>query len=250
VDHVGPHSVQDRSPPPWRGFLSTGCLPPVFLRPSFPLSSQHCKNQTGQPTKFYTSNTVRGVLRQADERREAAFLSSGNGRTSRLWRNGRKVENCLPSPLGTEMSPLLWGHLNIRPIYWLEKNNEEKENGGKRQRKSMHVRIGVLKGTGPTLALLFAFLPLLSAWGEDVYFAEKRKILQGLDILQGEPVQVKDVEDADEAKQALSTWSLLWDISKWLLDPYHSHQDMRTNEFDVSAHHHYYERSWAREGRQ
>jgi hypothetical protein len=111
----------------------------------------------------------------------------------------------------------------------------------------MHVRIGVLKGTGRTLALLFTFLPLLSAWGEDEYFAEKRKILQGLGVPQGEPMQVKDVEDADWAKQALSAWMGLPDWRKTLLHDYNFCQDLHTkltDEFNVSALQHYGQSSW------
>ncbi|TFE65500.1 hypothetical protein A7Q09_02710 [Methylacidiphilum sp. Yel] len=107
----------------------------------------------------------------------------------------------------------------------------------------MHIRNGLLK----TLALLFAFLPLLSAWGEDEYFAEKRKILQGLGVPQGEPMQVKDVEDADWAKQALSYWEGLPNWRQILLYHYNCYQDLRTkvtDEFNVSALQHINQRSW------
>jgi len=108
----------------------------------------------------------------------------------------------------------------------------------------MHTRNGLLK----SLALLFAFLPLFSAWGEDEYFAEKRKILQGLGVPQGEPMQVKDVEDVDWAKEALFAWRQLPYLRSHLLGDYnYSYQELRTKvaeKFNDSALHHYGQRSW------
>jgi hypothetical protein len=142
----------------------------------------------------------------------------------------------------------------------------------------MRVRIGVLKGTGPTLALLFALWPVLSAMGlsysEEAatalgsYSEEKWYILDDLGIslgrhpiaprgsgglpwrvleMLGPPVQVRVVEDAELAKiLAASSGESKRDAEK-LVQRFHSYrnaEDVVRQVFRNSSRAHYGERSW------